>query len=84
MWYVRWSAQQYGSEHMQHSTLEGVYPTKEDALICAEVAASEHAERLQVEYKKAGNPRDGHSGFYFMTNNQSHVWYCAVPTSALR
>ena len=57
-----------------HVIVSGI-PTKEDALVLAEVAALEHSEALNVEYKESGNLLGGHTGFAFHTNNGTYVWY---------
>lgn len=49
--------------------------TRDGAMVLAEVAASEHADGIDVEYAECGNPRDGHTGYTFRTNNGSYVWY---------
>lgn len=49
--------------------------TRESALVLAEVAASEHADRIDVKYAACGNLRSEHTGFTFRTNNGTQVWY---------
>lgn len=63
----------------QNWIIETDIETMEDALILAEVAASEHADRIDVKYKESGDGF-GQTGFTFTTNNGTQVWYTAKPT----
>jgi hypothetical protein len=70
MYCVAWSSRQMDSTFISSANMEGTLTNSHDeAMIFAEVLASEHAERLDVQYTKIPG------GFHFRTNNASDVWY---------
>lgn len=80
MYAVKWTSRAFNSDCYVHgSTLENTQvATREDAMILAEVCASEHADRAQVTYEPGVDSAGEKTGFYLRTKMGCDVWYTVV------